>query len=257
MRRPVSFKRILLVFALVSSALSASSSPEPDEFQVSLLHGSVLFRETVFADSNATYRPLASGTSLPSSCRVSCRSGAELLLREGPRSLRFLQGAAFDASPRTLTLLQGALLLDQREKAVLDLPAFHLAGPEAEVLLSGRGVLLAETLVSGGLKLIVAAGSFRANAPGGEKSVAIGPGALLFVKPYGKGFGAPIHLNLETLVATAALVHEFPNPPDLLAELAHAVAEQKPLLKKKYRARVGDSVSPDHFELHPLRKIRP
>lgn len=256
MKHSVSFKAKLLIFVLASPVLLAARPPEPVEWRVADLSGTVLFR-AIFADSNTTYRPLAADSSFSVPSRVTCRSGAKLLLSEGPRTLRFLQGTAFDVSSRVFTLRQGALLLDQRDKAVRDLPAFHLGGPEAEVCLLGRGVLLAETLVSGGLKLIVAAGSFRVENPSSAKAVTIGPGSLLFVKPYGKGFGAPFYLNLETLLSTAALVHEFPNSADLLAELAYAVAEQKILLKKKYRALVGDSASPDHFELHPLREIRP
>ena len=144
------------------------------------------------------------------------------------------------------------MLLDQREKQVRHAPPFRLSGPEVEVTCSGRGTFMAEVLTSGGMKIIGLTGSFNLENPGGENSIHLRPGELRFVKPYGRGFGELVHLSLETLVSTSALVHEFPNDVTFEAELAKVALEQRSLVTKRYRAQVGDSRTPETFELQPL-----
>ena len=61
-------------------------------------------------------------------------------------------------------------------------------------------------------------------------------------------------MNLETLISTAALIHEFPRDLSLETELAKVTLEQIPLVTQRYRARVGDSRTPETFELNLSRK---
>ena len=144
------------------------------------------------------------------------------------------------------------MLLDQREKQVRHAPPFRLSGPEVEVACSGRGTFMAEVLTSGGMKIIGLTGSLNIESSRGKTSIQLRPGELRFAKPYGRGFGELVHLNLETLVSTAALIHEFPNDVTFDTELAKAVLEQRSLVTKRYRAQVGDSRTPETFELQPL-----
>ena len=104
------------------------------------------------------------------------------------------------------------------------------------------------------MKVIGLTGSFKLRLPDEETFTELRPGELRFVKPYGRGFGDLVHLNLETLISTAALIHEFPRDVSLEAELAKVTLEQTPLVTKRYRVRVGDSRTPETFELKPLPK---
>lgn len=194
------------------------------------------------------------GRALPEQSRVFCRDGARLVLRNDYRSLRFMEGATFSSRPDSLFLWSGACLLDQRDKEILGANPFLLSASEVVVELRGRGTLIAEIQTSGGMKVIGLTGSFKLRLPAEEMFTELRPGDLRFVKPYGRGFGDLVHLNLETLVSTAALVHEFPRDVSLDTELAKVTLEQIPLVTKRFRVRVGDSRTPDTFELEPLPK---
>jgi hypothetical protein len=104
------------------------------------------------------------------------------------------------------------------------------------------------------MKVIGLTGFFKLQLPDEETFTELRPGELRFVKPYGRGFGDLVHLNLETLISTAALIHEFPRDVSLETELAKVTLEQIPLVTKRFRARVGDSRTTDTFELKPLPK---
>jgi len=53
-------------------------------------------------------------------------------------------------------------------------------------------------------------------------------------------------------VATSALVHEFPDTSGFRRDLAKAVLEQEVLIRKRYRAVVGDARTPDTFDIREL-----
>ena len=219
---------------------------------VSYIEGNVLWRK----NNQGSSRYLSKADTIPPEVRVFCREKAKLLLNSGPRNLRFLSGSTFVAGPNTLMLWDGALLFDQRAKQALRSPPFHLSGPEVEIVCSGRGTMMTEVVTSGGIKVIGLAGSLSMRRARGENSILLRPGELRFVKPFGRGFGELINLNLQTLVSTAALIHEFPNDVSFENELAKAVLEQRSLVTKRYRAQVGDSSTPETFELRPLRKVK-
>ena len=163
-----------------------------------------------------------------------------------------MEDATFTSQVDSLFLWSGACLLDQRNKEVLRANPFVLSAPEVVVECRGRGTLIAEVQTSGGIKVIGLTGSFKLRLPDGRDFTELRPGELRFVKPYGRGFGDLVYLNLETLVSTAALIHEFPRDVALETELAKATLEQIPLLTKRFRARVGDSRTPETFELQSL-----
>ena len=242
---------IFVAVLVVETSLARSSEAKAGALHpvvVDFIDGNALRRGT----GEGIFSNLKKGDAISPEVRVFCRKTARLALRDGPRRLRFLAGAIFTSKTDALFLWEGAFLLDQRDKQVLKSPPFILTGPEVEVACSGRGTLLGEVLTSGGMKLIGLTGSFRLERPGTETSIWLRPGELRFLKPYGRGFGEVVHLNLETLVSTAALVHEFSNEPSLKAELAKVTSEQRPLVIKRYRAQVGDSRTTETFELQPL-----
>ena len=246
--------KALLFSVLAVSGLHAKDS----EGQKGLKHSSsVEFIEgkinlRTFEDGPS--QSIRKGRALPEQSRVFCRDGARLVLRNDYRSLRFMEGATFSSRPDSLFLWSGACLLDQRDKKVLRANPFLLSAPEVVVECHGRGTFIAEVQTSGGMKVIGLTGSFKLRLADEETFTELRPGELRFVKPYGRGFGDLVHLNLETLISTAALIHEFPRDLSLETELAKVTLEQIPLVTKRYRARVGDSRTPETFELKPLPK---
>jgi len=219
---------------------------------VEFIQGKITLRTSEGGQSQS----ILNGISLPTRSRVFCRDGARLVLRNKYRSLRFMEGATFISLPDSLLLWSGACLLDQRDKKVLRAKPFLLSAPEVAVECDGRGSIIAEVQTSGGLKLIGLTGHFKLRLSNEEMVTELRPGELRFVKPYGRGFGDLVHLNLETLISTAALIHEFPRDISLETELAKVTLEQIPLVTKRYRARIGDSRTPETFELQPLPRHR-
>jgi hypothetical protein len=209
---------------------------------------------TLRTSEDGPSQSIRKGSVLPAQSRVFCRDGARLVLRNDYRSLRFMEDATFASRVDSLFLWSGACLLDQRDKKVLRANPFLLSAPEVVVECRGRGTLIGEVQTSGGIKVIGLTGSFKLRLPAEETFTELRPGELRFVKPYGRGFGDLVHLNLETLISTAALIHEFPRDVSLEAELAKVTFEQTPLVTKRYRVRVGDSRTPETFELKPLPK---
>jgi len=215
---------------------------------VQFLQGQITLRSS----EDGLSQEIRKGDALPDKSRVFCRDGARLALRNDYRSLRFMENATFVPLADSLFLWSGACLLDQRDKNVLRAKPFLLSAPEVAVECRGRGSIIAEVQTSGGMKVIGLTGFFKLRLPDKEGFTELRPGELRFVKPYGRGFGDLVHLNLETLISTAALIHEFPRDVSLDAELAKVTLEQIPLVSKRYRARVGDSRTPETFELQPL-----
>jgi hypothetical protein len=209
---------------------------------------------TLRTSEDGPSQSIQKGSALPEQARVFCRDGARLVLRNDYRSLRFMEDATFGLRADSLFLWSGACLLDQRDKKVLRANPFLIAAPEVVVECRGRGSILAEIQTSGGMKVIGLTGFFKLQLPDEETFTELRPGELRFVKPYGRGFGDLVHLNLETLISTAALIHEFPRDVSLETELAKVTLEQIPLVTKRFRARVGDSRTTDTFELKPLPK---
>ena len=220
-----------------------------DLSKVQFLEGRVHLR----GKSDETSLRLEEGAVISLRHRVFCREDAKLVLTSGNRNIRFLEGASFSCNSRTVALWGGALLIDQRDNNFLEAEPFRIGGPQVEVLLLGRGTLMVEVVTSGGLKLIGLTGLLKLRLPDEDKVTELRPGELRFAKPSGKGFGDLVNLNLETLVSTAALINEFPNERPFKSELSKALIEQQALLTKRYRARVGDSLTPETFRLLPLR----
>ena len=244
-----------LLLPLAALAVPESSSKDLEEKQgakssphVDFVEGEIIMRTSEDGPSES----IRKGSALPEQSRVFCRDGARLVLRNDHRSLRFMEGATFSPRTDSLFLWSGACLLDQRDKKVLRANPFLLSAPEVVLECRGRGTLIAEVQTSGGIKVIGLTGSFKLRLPDEETFTELRPGELRFAKPYGRGFGDLVHLNLETLISTAALIHEFPRDASLDAELAKVTLEQIPLVSKRYRARVGDSRTPETFELQPL-----
>ena len=246
--------KVLLLSVLAVSGLHAKE-PEGQEWlksspSVEFIEGKVTLRTS----EDGLSQSIRKGSALPDQSRVFCRDGARLVLRNDYRSLRFMEDATFASRADSLFLWSGACLLDQRDKKVLRANPFLLSAPEVVVECHGRGTFIAEVQTSGGMKVIGLTGSFKLRLADEETFTELRPGELRFVKPYGRGFGDLVHLNLETLISTAALIHEFPRDLSLETELAKVTLEQIPLVTKRYRARVGDSRTPETFELKPLPK---
>lgn len=247
------YPRFLLFVVFAFSGFYAKVSGETQGLAssttVEFLQGKITFRTS----EDGTSPLIRKGSFLPDRSRVFCHNGARLVLRNDFRSLRFMEAATFVSMADSLSLWSGACLLDQRDKRVLKANPFLISAPEVEIECIGRGSLIVEVQTSGGIKLIGLTGHFKLRLSDNDKfSTELRPGDLRFVKPYGRGFGDLVHLNLETLVSTAALIHEFPKDTSLEAELAKVTLEQVPLVKKRYRARVGDSRTPETFELRSI-----
>ena len=245
---------VLLLSVLAVSGLHAKE-PEGEERlksspAVEFIEGKVSLRTS----EDGLSQSIRKGSVMPDRSRVFCRDGARLVLRNDYRSLRFMEDATFASLTDSLFLWSGACLLDQRDKKVLRANPFLLSAPEVVVECHGRGTFIAEVQTSGGMKVIGLTGCFKLRLLDEETFTELRPGELRFIKPYGRGFGDLVHLNLETLISTAALIHEFPRNLSLETELAKVTLEQIPLVTKRYRARVGDSRTPETFELKPLPK---
>jgi hypothetical protein len=246
--------KVFLLSVLAVSGLQAKESKGQDGLKsspsVEFIEGKITLRTSEDGPSQS----IRKGSVLPEQSRVFCRDGARLVLRNDYRSLRFMEDATFASRADSIFLWSGACLLDQMDKKVLRANPFLLSAPEVVVECRGRGTLMAEVQTSGGMKVIGLTGSFKLRLPDEETFTELRPGELRFVKPYGRGFGDLVHLNLETLISTAALIHEFPRDVSLETELAKVTLEQIPLVTKRYRARVGDSRTPETFELKSLPK---
>ena len=181
-----------------------------------------------------------------------CRKGSKLLLGHSSARFRFLGETTFSFGETGIVLRSGALLADLRTQGTMRLDGF-----DARLQVSGKCVLLIQATTNGGLKLIDLAG--RATVEEVRPSVAVvnlSPGELVFAKPLGKGFSDKLNVNLKTLVATSALIHEFPDSGGLRRDLARAVLEQETLISKRYRAVVGDARTPDTFDIRELPATR-
>ena len=246
--------KVLLVSVLALSGLYGKESEEKEGLKSSLSVEFIDGKITLRTSEEGPSQSIRKGGTLPNQSRVFCRDGARLALRNDYRSLRFMENATFVPLADSLFLWSGACLLDQRDKNVLRAKPFLLSAPEVAVECRGRGSIIAEVQTSGGMKVIGLTGFFKLRLPDKEGFTELRPGELRFVKPYGRGFGDLVHLNLETLISTAALINEFPRNISLETELAKVVLEQTPLVTKRYRARIGDSRTTETFELKPLPK---
>ena len=246
--------KVLLLGVLAVFDLHAKEPEGQERLKSSLAVEFIEGKVTLRTSEDGPSQSIRKGSALPEQSRVFCRDGARLVLRNDYRSLRFMEDATFASRADSLFLWSGACLLDQRDKKVLRANPFLLSAPEVVLECRGRGTLIVEVQTSGGMKVIGLTGAFKLRLPEGEEFTELRPGELRFVKPYGRGFGDLVHLNLETLISTAALIHEFPRDVSLDAELAKVTLEQIPLVTKRYRARVGDSRTPETFELKPLPK---
>ena len=244
--------KVLLLSVLAVSELHAKEPEGQERLKSSAAVEFIEGKVTLRTSEDGPSQSIRKGSALPEQSRVFCRDGARLVLRNDYRSLRFMEDATFASRADSLFLWAGACLLDQRDKKVLRANPFLLSAPEVVLECRGRGTLIAEVQTSGGIKVIGLTGSFKLRLPDEETFTELRPGELRFAKPYGRGFGDLVHLNLETLISTAALIHEFPRDVSLDAELAKVTLEQIPLVSKRYRARVGDSRTPETFELQPL-----
>jgi len=243
---------LLSVTALAVSESSTKNTEGQDGVKSSPSVDFVEGRITLRKSEDGVLQSIRKGSTLSKQVRVFCRDGARLILRNDYRFLRFMEDAIFTSQVDSLFLWSGACLLDQRNKKVLRANPFLLSAPEVAVECRGRGTFIAEVQTSGGMKVIGLTGSFKLRLPHERDFTELRPGELRFVKPYGRGFGDLVYLNLETLVSTAALIHEFPRDVSLETELAKATLEQIPLVTKRFRARVGDSRTPETFELQSL-----
>ncbi len=246
--------KVLLLSVLAVSELHAKEPEGQERLKSSPFVEFIEGKITLRTSEDGPSQSIRKGSVLPEQSRVFCRERARLILRNDYRVLRFMEDATFATQSDSLFLWSGACLLDQRDKKVLRSNPFLLSAPEAVLECRGRGTLMAEVQTTGGMKVIGLTGSFKLRLPDEEKFTELRPGELRFVKPYGRGFGDLVHLNLETLISTAALIHEFPRDVSLDTELAKVTLEQIPLVTKRYRARVGDSRTPETFELKPLPK---
>ena len=181
-----------------------------------------------------------------------CRKGSKLLLEHGAASFHFLGETTFSYGETGIVLRNGALLVDWRTRGTLGLESF-----DATLQVSGKCVLFVQATTNGGLKLIDLAGRGTVEDTRHKMAVVnLSPGELVFAKPQGKGFSDKLNVNLKTLVATSALIHEFPDSGGLRRDLARAILEQETLIRKRYRAVVGDARTPDTFDIRelPLRE---
>ena len=177
-----------------------------------------------------------------------CREGSKLLLEHGSARFRFLGENTFSYAGASIALRSGALLADWRTPGVLRLEGF-----DAKLRVSGKCVLFVQATTNGGLKIIGLAGrAIIETIHSGGRTIELFPGELVFAKPLEKGFSDKLDVNLKTLVATSALIHEFPDLGRLRRELAKAVLEQDVLISKRYRALVGDARTPDTFDIREL-----
>ena len=177
-----------------------------------------------------------------------CREKSKLLLARGDGTFRFIGKNTFSCEKSGIVLRRGSMLADWRTPHRLGIEGF-----DVKLSVVGKSILFVQVTTNGGLKLITLAGrTVVEKLSSSEKKVELLPGELVFAKPLDKGFSDKLNVNLKTLVATSALVHEFPDTSGFRRDLAKAVLEQEVLIRKRYRAVVGDARTPDTFDIREL-----
>ena len=171
-----------------------------------------------------------------------------MILGNGKARFRFFDQATFSCRDQGIVLQIGSLLADLRSGG-----SWFVEGFDAELQVSGKVVILVESTTNGGLKLMCLAGKGLIAGQGTDGGkVELFPGELVFAKPQGKGFSDKLNVNLKTLVATSALVHEFPDYEGFRKDIGRAILDQQSLIRKRFRAVVGDARTPDTFDIREL-----
>ena len=215
-----------------------------ESYRVIFLEGDVLLRE-----GNGSLGELSQGQGIKATESVfHCREKSKLLLARGAGTFRFIGKNTFSCEKSGIVLRRGSMLADWRTPHRLGIEGF-----DVKLSVVGKSILFVEVTTNGGLKLISLAGrAVVEKLSSSEKKVELLPGELVFAKPLDKGFSDKLNVNLKTLVATSALVHEFPDSSGFRRDLAKAVLEQEVLIRKRYRAVVGDARTPDTFDIREL-----
>ncbi|GEM_PF-2096859 len=215
-----------------------------ESYRVIFLKGDVLLRE-----GNGSLGKLNKGQGVKGTeSVVHCLNNSKLLLARGDVAYRFVGKNTFSFEESGIVLRRGSMLVDCRNPNRLGLEGF-----DVKLSVLGKSILFAQVTTNGGVKIINLAGrSVVENKSSSGERIELLPGELVFAKPLGKGFSDKLNVNLKTLVATSALVHEFPDSGGFRRDLAKAVLEQEVLINKRYRAEVGDARTPDTFDIREL-----
>ena len=213
-------------------------------FHLHLLEGKVFVR-----DGNSSLVQVKSNpTPFASNASVFCRGGSKLILGNGKARFRFFDRVTFSCRDQGIFLQAGSLLADLRAGGY-----WFVEGFDAKLQVSGKVVILVDSTTNGGLKLICLGGKGVISGQGSDGGkVELFPGELVFAKPQGKGFSDKLNVNLKTLVATSALVHEFPDYEGFRKDVGRAILDQQSLIRKRFRAVVGDARTPDTFDIREL-----
>ena len=215
-----------------------------ESYRVIFLEGDVLLRE-----GNGSLGELSQGQGIKATeSVVHCMNNSKLILARGDGTYRFVGKNTFSFEKSGIVLRRGSMLADCRNPRRLGLEGF-----DVKLSVLGKSILFAQVTTNGGVKMINLAGrSVIENTSSSRKRIELLPGELVFAKPLGKGFSDKLNVNLKILVATSALVHEFPDSGGFRRDLAKAVLEQEVLISKRYRAEVGDARTPDTFDIREL-----
>jgi len=226
------------------SRVSPKNKVDDQSYRVISSEGEVLLRE-----GNASLEKLNPDQKIEGNDSVfHCREKSKLLLARGAGTFRFIGKNTFSCEKSGIVLRRGSMLADWRTPHRLGIEGF-----DVKLSVVGKSILFVQVTTNGGLKLISLAGRTvveTMSSPGSK--VELLPGELVFAKPLDKGFSDKLNVNLKTLVATSALVHEFPDSSGFRRDLAKAVLEQEVLIRKRYRAVVGDARTPDTFDIREL-----
>ena len=226
------------------TGIHAQAKTIDEKFTIPFLEGNVLLRE----DNGSMEKPGPEHELSGKHAAFFCRKDSKLILALGKARFHFLGENTFSCSNAGIVLRTGALLADWRRDGALHLEVF-----DAKLRISDKSIFFAQVTANGGLKLIVLAGKATIeNISANGEEVSLFPGELIFAKPLGRGFSDKLNVDLKTLVATSALIHEFPDSNAFRRNLAKAALEQHSLIRKRYRAVVGDARTPETFDIREL-----
>ena len=228
---------ILLLLGAMTFAVSA---PAAQLFMVSNLVGNVTAR----ADSGEDVE-VAKARWAPTGVHVYTRNRSGVELLSPGVFLRFGDNTVFSFGAAAIQLHKGALLARLHGSG----KQWTVEGPEASLRIAGKGSFMMEVLTNGGFKAIGLSGKPSLSLSTDGQTRSIHPGEVLFVKPLGRGWGDPVHVNLTSLVPVSFLLRGFPNPKSYEDEVDRSARTQSKLITKTFRAEVGDARQPDSFEI--------
>ena len=171
------------------------------------------------------------------------RSGLETLC--AGYNFRYGSETKFFINEESIELNSGSILIKSRKIG----NTISVVGPECGIKISGSGTCLIEVETSGGLKVVGVLGRFRLSDHENDQSIELMPGELSFLMPGGRGFGDRVNINLEKLIETSYLLSGFPNPKSFVDAMQKIASVQKESIGRSYNVKVGDSKSPDSFEI--------